>query len=160
MQLVKSNNTEISNRNNILQVLIVKLGSQLFGLPVTFINDVLAPQYIHNIPLADKVVAGSLNLRGRIVTAMDLRVILGIEVIKPQSSCMSIVTEGVGELYSFIVDLVDEVVDIQNSDIGPVPANLTSQWRDLSTGIYQSKEKGIVVIIDMQKLINSFTMVS
>lgn len=157
MQLIKQNSSALQ-KNKIIQVLIIKLGNQLFGLPVHLINDVLAPQYVHPIPLADKIVAGNLNLRGRIVTAMDLRVILNVETLKEQKLCMSVVTEDKGELYSLIVDGVDEVINILEADIKTVPSNLEQSWKDLSLGVHQSNDR-IIIIIDMKKLIDSFSLI-
>src|SRR5437773_6806042 len=86
------------------------IAEQLFGIPVLQVQDVLGPQRITRIPLAPPEVAGSLNLRGRIVTAIDLRTRLGLPQLTDGKPRMSIVVDHGGELYSLMVDQVGEVL--------------------------------------------------
>jgi len=74
------------------------IADQLFGLPVLSVQDVLGPQIIAHIPLAPPEVAGSLNLRGRIVTAIDMRMRLGLEPRDEGERGMSVVVDHQGEL--------------------------------------------------------------
>src|ERR687884_1976854 len=71
----------------------VTIADQLFGIPVLQVQDVLGPQRITRIPLAPPEVAGSLNLRGRIVTAVDVRLCLGLEKRPADQPGMSVVVE-------------------------------------------------------------------
>src|SRR5690349_5617765 len=83
----------------------LKIDNQLFGIPILQVQDVLSEQKITKIPLAPKEIAGALNLRGRIVTAIDVRTRLNLpkrEVCEGKRS-MSVVIEYNGELYSLIV---------------------------------------------------------
>src|SRR5215813_314004 len=82
----------------------MSIADQLFGIPVLKVQDVLGPQTITRVPLAPPEVAGSLNLRGRIVTAIDVRLRLGLEPRANQKPSMSVVVEHDGELYSVLVD--------------------------------------------------------
>jgi len=66
---------------------------QLFGIQVLTVQDVLGPQKITRIPLAPREVAGSLNLRGRIVTAIDVRLRLGLPKSVDESKGMSVVVD-------------------------------------------------------------------
>ncbi|HAI31166.1 MAG TPA: chemotaxis protein CheW, partial [Thalassospira sp.] len=70
------------------------------GIPVLTVQDVLGPQRITRIPLSPPEVAGSLNLRGRIVTAIDVRKRLGLRDREDDEPGMSIVVDEGGELYS------------------------------------------------------------
>src|SRR5271165_5037882 len=85
---------------------------QMFGIPVLVVQDVLGPQRITRIPLAPPEVAGSLNLRGRIVTAIDVRLCLGLEKRPADVQGMSVVVDHGGEFYSLIVDNVGEVLTL------------------------------------------------
>ena len=78
------------------------IADQLFGIPVLKVQDVLSSHNITRIPLAPPEIAGSLNLRGRIVTAMDVRLRLGLPP-RDRKASMSIVAEHDGELYSLQV---------------------------------------------------------
>src|SRR5690606_41239580 len=75
------------------------IAEQLFGIPVLKVQDVLSTHNITRIPLAPPEIAGSLNLRGRIVTAMDVRLRLGLAP-RQGGNAMSLGAEHEGELYS------------------------------------------------------------
>ena len=87
---------------------------QLFGIPVLAVQDVLGPQQITKIPLAPPEVAGALNLRGRIVTAIDVRSRLKLVAWERGQDSMSVVVDHDGEFYSLIVDTVGEVLSLPN----------------------------------------------
>ena len=87
-----------------LEYVTMTIAGQWFGIPVLSVQDVLGPQNIAMIPLAPPEVAGSLNLRGRIVTAIDPRVRLGLPKREEDATVMSVVVEHQGELYSLLID--------------------------------------------------------
>mgnify|MGYP003345894114 FL=1 len=117
------------------------IAGQLFGIPVLTVQDVLGPQRITRIPLAPGEVAGALNLRGRIVTAIDVRHRLGLQARGADSPGMSVVVDHKGELYSLIVDAVGEVMSLPTEAYERNPATLDSRWRDVSGGIYRLQGK-------------------
>ena len=82
------------------------VAGQLCGVPVLAVRDILGEQSITRIPLAPPEIAGSLNLRGRIVTAIDLRRRLQPAAAPAGQQRMSVVTEQGGELYALLVDQV------------------------------------------------------
>src|SRR5260221_4936093 len=90
----------------------VTVAGQLFGIPVLEVQDVLGAQRLTRIPLAPPEVAGALNLRGRIVTAIDLTQRLGLRGGEQATSGMSIVVEHASELYSLLIDSVGEVLSL------------------------------------------------
>ena len=127
------------------------IADQLFGIPVLQVQDVLGSQRITRIPLAPPEVAGSLNLRGRIVTAVDCRARLGLPPLAADER-MSIVVEYEGELYSLLVDAVGEVLSLAGSTFEKNPATLDSRWRDVSGGIYRLNER-LMVVLDVPRLL-------
>ena len=129
------------------------IGSQLCGIPVLKVQDVLGPQRITPIPLAPVEVAGSLNLRGRIVTAIDLRTRLGLTLRADDKNEMSIVVEHHGELYSLMIDAVGEVLQMPASNFERNPATLDPVWRGFSEGVYRLTE-GLLVILDVDMLLD------
>src|SRR5271170_1708726 len=92
------------------QYVSIVIEGQLFGIPVLIVHDVLGPQRITRVPLAPPEVAGSLNLRGRIVTAINLRRRLKLPPLEADKISMSVVVDLGGELYSLLVDNVGEVL--------------------------------------------------
>jgi purine-binding chemotaxis protein CheW len=80
------------------QFVTMQIGEQSFGISVEHVVDILLPQKINSIPLSRKEVLGSLNLRGRIVTTLDIRVLLGIDDAYDISKNMCVVVEYQEEL--------------------------------------------------------------
>jgi purine-binding chemotaxis protein CheW len=120
---------------------------------VLLVRDVLGPQAITPIPLAPAEIAGGLNLRGRIVTAIDLRRRLGLPLAEDSSKAMSVVVELTGELYSLIVDQVGEVLPLPTANICPNPPTLDALWREVSTSVYREDER-LIVMLDVERLLN------
>jgi len=126
--------------------------NQLFGIPVLTVQDVLGPQKITRIPLASPEVAGALNLRGRIVTAIDVRKRLGLPPAAEGSVSMSVVVDFHGELYSLIIDSVGEVLSLPADSFERNPATLDAAWREISTGVYRLKDQ-LLVVLDVARLL-------
>ena len=131
-------------------LLTLTVAGQLCGVPVLAVRDVLGPRAITRVPLAPPEIAGSLNLRGRIVTAIDLRRRLGLPPAgQPQ---MSIVAEQGSELYALLVDQVSEVMTLDPSAFEPNPPTLGKHWMDFSTGIFRL-EGQLLVVLDVPRLL-------
>lgn len=131
----------------------VTIDNQLFGIPVLQVQDVLGTQRITRIPLAPPEVAGSLNLRGRIVTAVDVRKRLGLEPQPKTDRDMSIVVDHDGELYSLMVDSVGEVLSVPTATYERNPATLDPIWKSVSTGIYRLQGQ-LLVVLDVNRLLD------
>ncbi|MEX0698020.1 MAG: chemotaxis protein CheW [Dongiaceae bacterium] len=128
------------------------IAGQLFGLPVLAVQDVLGPQRITRTPLAPPEVAGSLNLRGRIVTALDVRLRLGLPPRPEAERAMSVVVDHRGELFSLMVDSVGEVLSLGAADFERNPPTLDSRWREFSQGVYRLKDT-LLVVLDVAQLL-------
>lgn len=133
-------------------VLTLTVAGQLCGVPVLSVRDVLGVQVITPIPLAPREVAGSLNLRGRIVTAVDLRARLGLPARETGKGAMSVVVEVGGELYSLLADEVGEVLSLSSEDRAANPPTLDNLWRDVSLGVHR-QGGSLLVIFDVDKLL-------
>lgn len=131
----------------------VYIQGQLFGIPVLAVQDVLGPQKITRIPLAPVEVAGSLNLRGRIVTAIDVRLRLGLSAQSEGGKGMSVVIDVGGELYSLMVDQVGEVLSLPEATVERNPPTLDQAWREFSIGIYRLDGE-LMVVLDIIKLLD------
>jgi purine-binding chemotaxis protein CheW len=134
--------------------LMVHLADQIFGIPVLQIEDVLRNRQVTRVPLAPAEVSGALNLRGRIVTAINVRCRLDLGVYPDDADPLSIVVEHKGELYSLIIDRVGDVVSIKDHLIESNPPTLDSLWRDISSGIYRNENK-LMIILDVSKLLDT-----
>ncbi len=133
--------------------LTITIADQVFGIPVLQVQDVLGAQDVARIPLAPPEVAGALNLRGRIVTAIDVRQRLGLDSQAEQKRNMSVVVEHENELYSLIIDSVGDVLSLSHEQYEGNPATLDKIWREISMGIYRL-ENQLLVVLDVPKLLN------
>lgn len=131
----------------------VILEGQLLGIPVLAVHDVLNHQRITKIPLSPEWVAGVLNLRGRIVTAIDLRVRLGLPPRVEDQKSMSVVVENNDEPYSLQIDAVGEVLSLEDELFEKNPITLDQRWRDISKGIYRL-DKELMAVLDVEKLLD------
>ncbi|MCD8497079.1 MAG: chemotaxis protein CheW [Alphaproteobacteria bacterium] len=135
--------------------LTIQIGDQMFGIPVLQVQDVLGKQKVTKIPLAPPEVAGSLNLRGRIVTAINVRKRLGLpENDNKSSQEMSVVVEHESELYSLIIDKVGDVLSLSDDTFEKNPSTLDPLWREVSSGIYRLKDK-LLIVMDVPKFLGS-----
>jgi purine-binding chemotaxis protein CheW len=134
------------------QFVTLTVADQLCGVPVLGVRDILGEQVITRIPLAPPEVAGSLNLRGRIVTAIDLRCRLRLPPAPAGSPRMSVVAEQGGELYALLVDQVAEVMSLRASAFERNPPTLPAIWAEFSTGIYRLDGR-LLVVLDVSKLL-------
>jgi len=134
--------------------LTIMIGGQLFGIPVLQVQDVLGQQTVTRIPLAPPQVAGSLNLRGRIVTAVNVLKCLGLDTSTTNKRTMSVVVEHDGELYSLIIDSVGDVLSLNDEKFEANPPTLDLLWRSVSLGVYRLDNQ-LLVILDVAKLLLS-----
>jgi purine-binding chemotaxis protein CheW len=134
-------------------LLTLTVAGQPCGVPVLAVRDVLGPQAITRIPLAPPEVAGGLNLRGRIVTALDLRRRLGLPAREAGAKPMSVVVEQSGELYSLLADAVGEVVPFAAEEAAPNPPTLDPLWREVSLGVHR-QDDGLLVVLDVARVLD------
>lgn len=139
---------------NARDFLTITIADQLFGIPVLQVQDVLGEQKITKVPMAPSSIAGSLNLRGRIVTAIDVRTCLGLPAKEETGSKpMSVVVENQNELYSLMIDRVGDVLSLPFKDFESSPATLDPLWKGVSQGIYRLKDT-LLVVLDVPKLLD------
>src|SRR6266404_2421373 len=86
------------------------IGGQLFGLPISRVQDVFMPERLTRVPLASREIAGVLNLRGRIVTVVDMRARLGLPKNEDGKLPMAVGVDLRGESYGLLIDEIGEVL--------------------------------------------------
>ena len=131
----------------------VTIGGHMFGLPIFRVQDVFVPIGLTRVPLAPPEVAGILNLRGRVVTAIDMRSRLDFGEREPGTPVMAIGIELKGESYGLLVDAVGEVMQLHNSACEAKPTNLDPRLSRVAAGIYRL-EGQLMVVLDVDRVLD------
>ncbi len=131
----------------------IYIGELMFGIPVLKVQDVIGVQQISIVPLSKREIAGLLNLRGRIVTAINTDQRIGFFNNTDLETKTNVVVEHNGDLYSLLVDGVGDVLDLPDAHFEQNPANLEAQLKDVSAGVYRLESK-LMMILDIEKILN------
>jgi len=135
-----------------IQYVTVMIGGQLFGLPIERVHDVFMPESITRVPLSNPQIAGVLNLRGRIVTAIDMRRRLHLPERADGGQAMAVGIEHKGESYGLLIDNVGEVLTLATSGREPNPVNLDMRWGLVSGGVHRLNGQ-LMVILDVDRVL-------
>lgn len=139
-------------RSDSIQYVTVLIGGQLFGLPIHKVHDVFVPESMTRVPLSAPEISGVLNLRGRIVTAIDMRCRLGLPPREGGPAIMAVGIEYRGESYGLIIDEVGEVLNLETSGREANPANLDRRWAEISGGVHRLSGQ-LMVILDVERVL-------
>jgi len=129
------------------------IGGQLFGLPILRVQDVFAPERLTRVPLAPPEIAGMLNLRGRIVTLVDMRYRLGLAQREDSGLPMAIGVESRGESYGLLIDNVGEVLKLDDAKREPNPINLDAGLARVSAGIHRLDGQ-LLILVDVDRILD------
>jgi len=122
------------------------VGDDYLGIPVAQVQEVVRPQPITPVPLADKVVRGLINLRGQILTAIDLRYRLGLGEPGDPAKLMNVVVRTSDSPVSFLVDEIGEVVDVNEETFEAPPETLQGEMRELIGGAYKLESRLLLAL--------------
>lgn len=151
MSLVAVPNGEIDGD---VAYVAMKVGGQTFGLPISDVHEVFSVSRITPVPLAPPMVTGLINLRGRVVTAICLRTLLGMEETAARRERMAVGVESGGEPFALLVDGIGDVMRLQASSLEPCPVHIGAAWRTVSQGVHRL-ETGIIVILDLKRTLRA-----
>ena len=146
-----SSNTE-SHDGNFIEYVTVLITEQLFGLPISRVQDVFMPERMTRVPLSTPEIAGVLNLRGRIVTAIDMRCRLGLPKRSDNRPTMAVGIEYKGESYGLLIDSVGEVLKLDESTREPNPVNLDARLARVSAGVHRLDGQ-LLVVLDVDRVL-------
>jgi purine-binding chemotaxis protein CheW len=129
-----------------MEFVTVNVAGQLLGLPISRVHDVFVVSEMTTVPLAPGEIAGLLNLRGRVVTAISLRRRLGLDGAYEGGRRMAVGLENQGEAYGLLVDDVGEVLKLDSDEMQPNPVHMDRGWVGLSQGVYQLRDQLLVAL--------------
>lgn len=138
----------------ILTYVSVTAGGQAFGLPIDRVHDVFVVSALTAVPLAPPEIAGLVNLRGRVVTVLDLRARLGLPNPRLPERPIAVGIEADGELYGFVVDGVGDVLRLPAESRDDAPIHLREPWTPFASGVHRLPGE-ILVVLDVDALIGS-----
>ena len=136
------------------QLATFRLDGDLYGIEVEHVQEVLRSQQLTRVPLAPTAVAGLINLRGQVVTAIELRERLGRPPRAEGTDAVVIVVRLHGEAVSLLVDSIADVVDVDAGDFEAPPDTLEGQARDLIRGAYKLDGQ-LLLALDVQKAVSA-----
>jgi purine-binding chemotaxis protein CheW len=131
-----------------------RVAGQWFGLPVMCVQEVLTTQRIARVPLAPADVTGFLNLRGQIVTVIDVRTRMGLpsDASDPDATHLNVVIRDDTDFFSLRVDEIGDVVNVPASAVEPLPATLGARWSSVCVGVvYRARDS--MVILDAGRIV-------
>ena len=145
----KAAGTAFSDRQDYVTV---KVDGQWLGLPIERVHDVFVVAEMTSVPLASPEIAGLLNLRGRVVTAISLRRRLGLADQAGLERRMAVGLEHQGEAYGLLVDEVGEVLKLDPEARQPNPVHLDRRWANLSQGVHQL-HNSLLIILNVEQIL-------
>ncbi len=126
---------------------------QLFGLPIERVQDVFKPTHMTRVPLAGPEIAGVLNLRGRIVTAIHLSNRLDLQSGADVAASMAIGIESGAESFGLLVDAVGEVLKLPDGEREANPINLDRKLARVSAGVFRLDGQ-LLVVLDVDRVLD------
>lgn len=136
----------------ITEFVTAMIGGQLFGLPISRVQDVFMPDRLTRVPLASDDVAGVLNLRGRIVTAIDMRARLGLPRHDNGRPPMAVGVDMRGESYGLLIDNIGEVLKLPNDSREVNPVNLDPRMAKMAGGVHRLDGQ-LMVVLDVDRVL-------
>ena len=129
------------------------VGDLFFGIDVLQVQEVLQTQPMTMVPLSPAVIEGLINLRGQIVTAVDMRRRLNLRNRSDDQTPMNVVVRTGEGAVSLLVDEIGDVVEVSPDTFERVPENVDAGARDLLRGVYKLKDR-LLLILDIERTID------
>lgn len=136
----------------ITEYVTTMIGGQLFGMPISRVQDVFMPERLTRVPLASSDVAGVLNLRGRIVTAIDMRSRLGLPKNDDGKPAMAVGVDLRGESYGLLIDSIGEVLKLADESREVNPVNLDPRMARMAAGVHRLDGQ-LMVVLDVDRIL-------
>jgi purine-binding chemotaxis protein CheW len=143
----------MSDNPQVTEYVTFTTGGQIFGLPIERVQEVFRPSRITRVPLAGAQFAGVLNLRGRIVTAIDMRSRLELHAREQGQAAMAIGIESGAESFGLLVDTLGEVLKLPDAEREANPVNLDRKLARVSAGVYRLDGQ-LMVVLDVDRVLD------
>ena len=148
MEVVEENNLNL----DYVQLCGFKIGDGFYAVPVLEVQEVVRPQKITQVPMAPDYIEGLINLRGQVVTSINLRTLFKLKGDDPEEF-MNVIVRSRGSLYALVVDEILDVMDVPNKAFEETPDTLDNNLRKYIEGVDKLKDK-LLISLSIEKLIN------
>lgn len=135
-----------------LQIVGFRIGRETFGVPISLVHEIVRVPEITAVPDAPGFVEGVINLRGKIVSVVDLRKRFGEQERPADKRNRILVTELEGKMVGLIVDSASEVLKIPESDIGPAPGVFADDEVHYVSGVGKYRDR-LIILVDLNKIL-------
>lgn len=142
-----------SNISRELHIVGFEVGRETYGVPITSLHEIVRVPEITAVPDAPDYMEGVINLRGKIVSVIDLRKRLGEKKVTSSRRNRILVVEHKGRLAGLIVDSASEVLKISAADVEPSPTTLQEGRSNCVTGLGKYKGR-LIVLLDMTRVLD------
>ncbi len=129
------------------------LDGHFFGVPVQRVQEVIRYQEMTRVPLVPKVVRGLINLRGQIVTAIDLRLRLGMTERPADQLPMNVVVRTDDGALSLLVDEIGDVIEVEEKTFEEPPETLKGMGREMIRGVHKLPDH-LLLVLDTERAVN------
>lgn len=136
-----------------LQIVGLRIGRETYGVPISLVREIVRVPDITAVPNAQKYVEGVINLRGKIISVVDLRKRFGETDIENNKKNRIVVVELENRTVGLIVNSASEVLKIPPSDIEPPSSVFLNGEIDYVTGVGKLNNR-LIILIDLNKILN------
>lgn len=142
-----------------IQLVTVRIEGQLIGLPITSVRDVFSIHAMTPVPKADRAVAGLVNLRGHIVTILDLGSLLNSRRSEQKSDQepMAVGVEWQGEVFGLVVDEIGDVLSLTVDSSEAMPANMSPTWARFTRRVHKL-DRELMIEIELHTLLETMSL--
>ncbi len=137
----------VDNSQTGMELLTCRVGEQWLGVQVRHVREVVTPHAYTKMPLSAAAVMGLINLRGKVITQLDVRQVVGLPKRESENEYrVAIVETTSGEDFGLVVDEVSEVIELDANCFEKTPKTLNHVWQEVSEGVLKQGDRVLVLI--------------
>ncbi len=137
------------------ELLTCRLHGQALGLPVRYVQEVITPLRCTAVPLAHDIISGLINLRGHVITQLDMRKALRLPDREDHDAFRVVIIETAeGETFGLAVDEVGEVMRSRPETFEKTPLSLPPCWQAVGSGVLKLRDE-LLVVLDIERFVRA-----
>lgn len=140
--------------NQEIQFSCFYLEDTLYGLDIELIQEINDELNLTRVPLSQEAITGIMNLRGQIITVIDLRKQLGLAKAEPTEKSRVIIIQSRNEYIGLLVDRIAEVITCQKKEIAKPPSNINGIHGRWFKGVLHTKKNELLAILDIEMVLD------